>query len=60
MIWLNIKNTLRNFGLPAARAQVAVLSDLNIRIAIVLVIYFAIMLAIAILAHVLTKKYNDK
>ena len=41
-------------------AQVASLSDLNIRIAIVLGIYFAIMLVIAFLAHVLTKKYNDK
>jgi hypothetical protein len=35
-------------------------SDLNIQIAIVLAIYFAIMLVIALLAHVLTKKYNDK
>jgi hypothetical protein len=36
------------------------LSDLTIQIAIVLGIYFAIMLAIAALAHILTQKYNDK
>jgi hypothetical protein len=36
------------------------MSDLNVQITIVLAIYFAIMLVIAILAHVLTKKYNDK
>ena len=40
--------------------QVVNLSDLNIQIAIVLGIYFAIMLVIAGLAHILTKKYNDK
>ena len=49
-----------NFGLVMAHAQAAVLSDLNIQIAIVLAIYFAIMLVIAILAHLLTRKYNDK
>lgn len=36
------------------------MSDLNVQIAIVLGIYYAIMLVIAVLAHVLTKKYNDK
>lgn len=36
------------------------MSDLNVQIAIVLGIYYAIMLVIAALAHVLTKKYNDK
>jgi hypothetical protein len=36
------------------------LSDLNIQISIVLGIYMVIMLVIAVLAHVLTKKYNDK
>lgn len=41
-------------------AQAAKLSDLNIQIAIVLGIYFAIMLLIAVLVHILTKKYNDK
>jgi len=34
--------------------------DLNVQIAIVLGIYFVIMLVIAYLAHILTKKYNDK
>lgn len=36
------------------------MSDLNVQIAIVLAIYFAIMLVIAFLAHILTKKYNDE
>jgi hypothetical protein len=53
-------NRPKNFGLLVAHAQVVNLSDLNIRIAIVLGIYFAVMLVIALLAHVLTKKYNDK
>jgi hypothetical protein len=44
----------------AALAPEVALSDLNIRITIVLAIYFAIMLLIAILTHVFTKKYNDK
>lgn len=44
----------------ADHAQVAALSELEINIAIVLAIYFAIMLVIAILAHVLTRKYNDE
>lgn len=35
------------------------MSDLDIQITIVLVIYYAIMLVIAFLAHILTKKYND-
>ena len=60
MIWLCIEKVPKNFGLMVDHAQVASLSDLNIRIAIVLGIYFAIMLVIAFLAHVLTKKYNDK
>ena len=36
------------------------MSDLDIQIAMVLGIYFAIMLVIAVLAHILTRKYNDK
>ena len=36
------------------------MSELNIQIAIVLIIYFAIMLVIAFLAQLLTRKYNDK
>jgi type III secretion system FlhB-like substrate exporter len=53
-------NKPKNFGLQADHAQVANLSDLDIQIAIVLGIYFVIMLVIALLAHLLTRKYNDK
>ena len=60
MIWHNIVNKPKNSGLQVDHAQVVNLSDLNIRIAIVLGIYYVIMLVIALLAHILTKKYNDK
>lgn len=40
------------------RVPEAALSDLNIQIAMVLAIYFAIMLIIALVAHLLTRKYN--
>jgi hypothetical protein len=41
-------------------APEAVLSDLDIQIAIILAIYFALNLGILWLVHTLTKKYNDK
>jgi hypothetical protein len=47
-------------GSVVDHAQAANLSDLNIQIAIVLGIYYVIMLVIAFLAHLLTWKYNDK
>jgi hypothetical protein len=50
----------KNFGLTADHAQAVFLSDLDIQIAIVVGIYFAVMLVFALLAHLLTKKYNDK
>ena len=36
------------------------MTELEINIAIVLAIYFAINLAILWLVHILTRKYNDK
>jgi len=39
---------------------VVALSELEIKIAIILVIYYAINLAILWLVHILTRKYNDK
>jgi type III secretion system FlhB-like substrate exporter len=50
----------KNFGLAADHARVATLSDLDIQIAIVVGIYLVVMLVFALLAHLLTKKYNDK
>jgi hypothetical protein len=50
----------KNFGLVVDHAQVAALSELEINIIIVLAIYFALNLAILVLVHILTRKYNDK
>ncbi len=60
MIQQYIVSRPKKSGSVEVHAQVAALSDLDIRIAIVLGIYLAIMLLIALLAHLLTKKYNDK
>lgn len=43
-----------------AHAQVAALSELHIKIAIVLAIYYALNLLILWLVHIFTKKYDDK
>jgi hypothetical protein len=44
----------------ADHAQVVSLSELDIKIAIVVAIYLVINLAILWLVHILTRKYNDK
>ena len=58
--WRNIEKKPKVFGLKVDHAQVVALSELEIKIAIILAIYYAINLGILWLVHILTRKYNDK